>query len=139
MLSRLSGASTAKFANSAQSDGYNRGHASQMGHAAALKQQAARALMGLSTQRPPVTPGGPAGVPGGAVKAAPVARPAGFKQHIMAATGASLSHVHAAIDGLVGMGKLTPFQGTALKAHNGPVKPEVMGLIAGALPKPGAR
>jgi hypothetical protein len=37
------------------------------------------------------------------------------------------------------MGKLTPFQGTALKAHNGPVKPEVMGLIAGALPKPGAR
>lgn len=123
-MQRLTGAATAKFANSGQSGGYNHGHASQMAHAAALKQQAARALQGLPTQRPPHPTGGPAGVPGGAVA------------QVSQATGAPPMHVHAAIDGLVNAGKLTPFQGMALKVHKGPVKPAVVGMITGALPKP---
>jgi len=125
-MAKLNSSATAKFAQSAQGGGYNHGHASQMGHAAALKQQAARALQGRPTDRPPVTPGGASGVPGSA---------GGFKAQL----GAPPAHIHMAIDSLVKQGKLTPFQGTALKVHNGHVKPAVVGMIAGALPKvPGA-
>jgi hypothetical protein len=124
----LKKAAVPKFASSAQSGTFNHGHASQMAHAAALRQQAARALQGRPTERPPVTPGGASGVPGGA--------PGGPVAQVSQATGAPPAHVHAAIDGLVGQGKLTPFQGMALKAHQGPVKPAVVGMIAGALPKP---
>jgi len=130
-MQRLTSASTAKFADSAQSGGFNHGHASQMAHAAALKQQAARALSGLPTARPPVTPGGHAGTPGGGISA-PVAQ-------IAQATGRPPAHVHAAINNLVGSGKLTPLQGTALKMHNkplqGPAGANTMKLVASALPQ----
>lgn len=116
-MQRLSNTgATAKFADSGQSGQYNHGHASQMGHAAALRLQAARALSGRPTAPAPMTPGGPTGTPGGA--------PTSFKQNLAAGAAqqgkmVGLPHIHAAIDSLAGKGHLSQFQAAALKAHNG--------------------
>ncbi len=123
-MKRLTSVAPSKFASSGQEGHFNHGHATQMAHAAALKQQAARALQGRPTERAPVAPGGPAGVPGGA--------PQDYKAQLKA----PLPHIHAAIDGLVNAGQLTPFQGMALKVHKGSVHPHVVKMIASALPKP---
>lgn len=124
-MQRLSDAGTAKFADAAQSGGYNHGHASQMGHMSALRMQAARALQGRPTSTIPHPAGGPSGTPGGAVPgggAPPVnykAQIAGMASHHGAAVG--IHHIHGAIDSMAAKGKISGFQANALKQHNGPL------------------
>ena len=120
MLPRLSSAGTAKFSTTGQTDSYNHGHASQMAHAAALKQQASRALAGRPTAPLPHPAGGPQGDPGGAPQVnykLTMAHAAAQKGHKI-----GLHQIHGAIDSMAAKGKITPFQASALKQHNGPLK-----------------
>jgi hypothetical protein len=117
-MQRLSSAGTPRFATGAQSGSFNHTHAAQMGHISALKAQAARALSG----RPVTTAAHPAGGPSGVLNAAPP--PTNYKAAIAGAAaghGAIVGdhHIHAAIDHMTSKGHLTPFQGAALKQHNG--------------------
>lgn len=107
---------TAKFKLSGQSQTADHTRASIGGHAAALKVQAARALQGRPSVLMPHQSGGPNGTPGGAAQA-------NWHDQVAQAAGAKLptEHLHAAVDGLVQAKKLTPFQGQALKLHNGPL------------------
>lgn len=137
MLPRLSSAATAKFGSSAQMGGFNHNHASQMAHSAALKQQAARALAGRPTSTLPHPAGGPQGDPGGAPQV-------NYKltlAHAAAQKGMHIGipHIHAAIDTMAQMGKISGFQASALKAHNGPLKgpagAQMMHAISGQIAK----
>lgn len=98
------------FKGASQSQSYDHGNAMKMAHAANRKMAVAKAFSGAP--KPPAAP--PA--PGGNFKAT-VAHQA--SQHGVQAT---VQHVHNAIDSLTQKGALTPFQGTALKRHNGPLE-----------------
>lgn len=120
-MQALHSAGTAKFALAGQSGSFNHGHAAQMGHAAALRMQAARALSGRPTAPAPHVTGGPGGVPGGGVP------PVSYKAQI-AGNAANMGHmigpdhIHSALDSMASKGHITAFQAGALKAHNGPLQ-----------------
>lgn len=113
------------FKGASESQGYNHDNAMKMAHAANRKLAVAKAFS--SAPKPPA--GAPP--PGGNYKAH-VAH--GAAQHGVKAT---VQHVHGAIDSLTQKGALTPFQGLALKGHNGPLEgPEgsrTVGMITNEL------
>lgn len=79
-------------------------HASQMAHAAQRRLSIARSLGSKPASMP---------APSFKAQAASMAHSSGAP--------ASIQHVHAAIDSLTHKGMFTPFQGAALKQHNGPL------------------
>jgi len=113
------------FKGAAEGQGYDHGNAMKMAHAANRKLAVAKAL--------------------GAPKAAPAAPPpaaGNYKAqvaHVAHAQGvpSTVQHVHNAIDSLTQKGALTPFQGNALKQHNGPLEgpagQRTVGMIANEL------
>ena len=116
----LHDAATAKFSAGGQSQTFNHVHAQQMGHVAALRAQAARALQGKPDVPIQREAGGQMGVPGGAPP------PVNYKAQIAGAAARSgrmvgVPHIHTAIDQMASKGQITPFQAGALKAHNGPL------------------
>lgn len=116
----LHSAGTSKFALGGQTGSFNHGHAAQMGHAAALRMQAARALSGRPTAPAPHPTGGPSGAPGGASPVNYKAQIAGHAANMGHMIGPD--HIHSALDSMASKGKITPFQAGALKAHNGPLQ-----------------
>ena len=108
------------FKGAAQIGGFNHNHASQMATVAASRLKFRQALGGA-----------PAAVPATHVvgSQAPGAPPphANFKAHIahavQAHTGQPVTHnaVLQAIDGVTAKGGFTPAEGSALKAHKGPL------------------
>ena len=113
------------FKGAAEGQGYDHGNAMKMAHAANRKLAVARAM--------------------GSPKKAPVAPPAAganYKAHVAHAAAAQCApataqHVHNAIDSLTQKGAFTPFQGSALKQHNGPLEgpagQRTVGMIANEL------
>jgi hypothetical protein len=108
------------------------GHSQQMAFAAQRRLNMARTL------------GAAGGASGGMMS--PMGQPAGgqpqgdFRQHVAAISGVpgvSPPEVHMAIDGLTQARQLTPLQGAALKAHqgplNGPAGAQTVQKIAGAV------
>lgn len=107
---------------------------SQMAHAAARKAGLSRVLGGGAN----VGPIGGASLSGGAPAVPQPANPAGPAslgappaatgwKHQVAQHAAGMGipmnvkDIHAAVDGMTAMGHLSPGQGSALKAHNGPL------------------
>lgn len=101
-------------------------------HAAAMATRAAQ--VGRIRQALGAAPSlaGPAPVPGAAISPAagatpPGAMPNNYKVHIasgLAQRGVrtTVGQIHNAIDGLTAKGRFTPFQGSALKQHAGPLQ-----------------
>lgn len=135
-----------KFKAPSTAQTYHHNHASQMAHVANMRLAIGKALGGPKPPVPPVAPAMPVtpvmpGAPGGPAGAPPPG--SNFKAHIAhAAAGqgvhASMQHVHDTIDAMTQQGHFTPFQGVALKNHNGPLDPgpngmNTMGKIVHAL------
>lgn len=104
--------------------------ASLAAHSAARRAAVGRILAGgggpgpggpPATTQPPAVP-----LPGAGPMAAPSPQHS-YKAHIAAAGAAhgvplGMGDIHGAIDSLTQQGHFTPYQGSALKAHNGPLQ-----------------
>lgn len=127
------GPSRGSFKGAAQGGAANHTRSSMGAHSAVRRLRMAQALSAApGVRQPAAPPGAGSGIP------SMMATPPNFKAQVARAAQqqgvhASVGHVHNAIDSLTQKGAFTPLQGSALKAHNGPLQgpagQRTMGMI----------